>query len=241
MRIGIIGALPGELKPLVRRWDRLPVVKGSGVRMWQRPESHGAGEVVAACAGMGAAAARRAFTAIEFLGAMDVVLSVGWAGALTGLHANVLVASEIIDAQTGERFTLTHGNRKLRVVTTARVADAAEKHRLAQAYAAVAVDMEAAAIARLAEMRGIPLCCIKGISDSAGANLPDINRFIDVDGQLRLSAFLAHVALRPQFWGSLLEMGRNSATAAKAIARTVDAFLLDPDPARWNAQGGAST
>jgi adenosylhomocysteine nucleosidase len=50
--------------------------------MWQRPEITGRDEVIAVCAGMGAAAARRAFAAAEFLGAMDLVLSVGWAGAL---------------------------------------------------------------------------------------------------------------------------------------------------------------
>jgi adenosylhomocysteine nucleosidase len=238
MKIGIIAALPGELKPLVRGWEQLPAVKGSGVRMWQRPLSGSDDEVVAVCAGMGAAAARRAFTAAEFLGAMDLVLSVGWAGALGDFPGVSIVATEIIDTQTGERFSLTTGNRKLRVVTTTKVADAVEKHRLWKTYDAVAVDMEAAVVARLAEMRGIPMCCFKGISDGADANLPDINRFIDIDGQMRMGSFLAHVALRPQYWGSLMEMGRRSTVASKAIAQTVEEFLRDPDPVRWNRQGG---
>jgi adenosylhomocysteine nucleosidase len=239
MRIAIIAALPGELKPLVRGWERLPTAKGSGISMWRRPEAESSDETVAVCAGMGAAAARRAFTAAEFGGVLDMVLSVGWAGALTDSEDVGLVMSEVIDAQTGECFFLTTGKRKLRVVTTVAVADAREKRRLAQTYGAAMVDMEAATVARLAQMRGIPMVCIKAVSDGLDTRLPDINPFIDVAGQMKMGAFLAHVAIRPQYWGPLVDMGRRTASASNAIASTVEAFLLDPDAERWNRQGGA--
>ena len=237
MRIGIIAALPGELKPLVRGWQRMPVARGSGVLMWEA-ERFG-NEVVAVCAGMGAVAALRAFTAAEHAGSLDMVLSVGWAGALTDSEDISPVMSEIIDAQTGERFALTSGKRKLRVVTTVLVADANEKRRLYASYGAVAVDMEAATIARLAQMRGIPIGCFKVISDGLNATLPDINPFIDVDGKLQLMRFLAYVAIRPKYWGSLIEMGRRSGKASRRLAETIDAFLSEPDLERWNRQGGA--
>ncbi len=239
MRIGIIAALPGELKPLVKGWERLPVSSGSGVRMWQRPASAGAEEVVAVCAGMGAVAARKAFVAAEHLGGMDCVLSVGWAGALTHFEKISPVMSEVIDAQTGERFTLTDRKRVLRVVTTARVADRTEKLRLGESYGAVAVDMEAAHVARLAAMRGIPMCCFKVISDGHDAELPDINPFIDENGQMKMTAFLAYVAVRPACWGSLIQLGRRSAAAAQQLAISIGEFLEDPDPIRWNRQGHA--
>jgi adenosylhomocysteine nucleosidase len=222
MRIGIIAALPGELKPLVRGWQKMPVARGSGIAMWQRERD--GDELIAVCAGMGAAAARRAFTAAEFAGSLDMVLSVGWAGALT--HAAIEPAmAEIIDAQTGERFSCGFGQQRL--VTTAQVANEAEKRRLRDTYGAVAVDMEAAAVARLAQMRGIPVHCFKTISDSLDARLPDINPFIDVDGKLKMVAFLTHVAVRPQYWGSLLAMGSNSAKAARELARAVEEFLAN--------------
>ncbi len=41
--------------------------------------------------------------------------------------------------------------------------------------------MEAAAVARLAGMRGIPFYCIKGVSDAFDEKLPDFNRFISPD------------------------------------------------------------
>jgi adenosylhomocysteine nucleosidase len=223
MRIGVIAALPGELQPLVRGWERVPTAAGSNIRMWQR---HDAGnEVIAVCAGMGAAAARRAFTAAEFLGPLDEVLSVGWAGALREecVAGECYEAAEVIDTMTGERFSTGAG--KLRLVTTVQVAGAVEKHRLAESYGASLVDMEAAVVARLAQMRGIPMRCFKAVSDGLGAELPDLNPFVDVDGQMRMGKFLGYVALRPGYWGSLMQLGRNSAVAAKSLAAAVTEYL----------------
>ena len=229
MKVGIIAALPGELKPLVRGWDRLPAARGSGVSMWERPASEGGNEVVAVCAGMGAAAARRAFAAAEFRGAMDLVLSVGWAGALTAECAagGAFEAGEVIDSQTGERFQMGAGELKL--VTTVRVADAAEKHRLEASYGASLVDMEAAVVARLARMREIPVRCLKGVSDGVGAELLDLNPFIDVNGQMKMGAFLAHVAVRPGTWGPLMNLGKLSAGSAKRLARMIERLLADAE------------
>ncbi len=47
-RIAIISALPNELKPLVRGWRH---ERRGDVDLWHR--DHGAGEWVAACAGIG--------------------------------------------------------------------------------------------------------------------------------------------------------------------------------------------
>ena len=225
MRIGVIAALPGELKPLVRGRQKMPVARGSGVAMWEW-ELRG-NQVVAVCAGMGAAAARRAFTAAEFAGSLDAVVSIGWAGALTELATpgKCYAVSEIIDSLTGERFSANSVGERL--VTTAHVADAAEKHRLAMSYGAKLVDMEAAVVARLAQMRGIPMFCFKAVSDGLGASLPDLNPFIDLDGKMRMPAFLAHIAMRPQYWAPLAQLGRNSSVAAKALATVTEAFLKD--------------
>lgn len=238
MRIGIIAALPGELKPLVKGWERMPVARGSGLSMWRRMSPDG--EVIAVCGGMGAAAARRAFTAAEFLGSLDCVLSVGWAGALLAdcRPGECYAVSEIVDAQTGERFHLAKKERPFRLVTCARVASEAEKRRLASSYGAALVDMEAAAVARLAQMRGVPMNCFKAVSDGVGAMLPDLNPYIDVAGQLRLAPLLAHVALRPRYWPSLLQLGGDSREGARTLAETVEAFLIDKDIAAKQSDGG---
>jgi adenosylhomocysteine nucleosidase len=227
MRIVIIAALPGELKPLVKGWQRV-ATNVSGTKKWML--SRGADTWIAVCAGMGTEAALRAFASAVSDGPVDMLLSVGWAGSL---HREVLpgtaqVPTIVIDAQTGEQFSLTEGKRKWRLVTTARVADEAEKTRLAATYpGAVLVDMEAAAVARLAQMHSIPLLCIKGISDAAGATLPDLNPFIDASGKMQMARFLAYIAVRPRYWPSLLHLGKNSARAADAMRDLILEFMKE--------------
>ena len=143
------------------------------------PSARREDEWIAACAGAGQAAATRAFAAIEDGGPIDLVFSIGWAGALTpeiapGTAHNM---AGVIDAHTGERFRCDAGAGELWLATSPKVADQAEKRRLAAAYKAALVDMEAAAVARLAAMREIPFYCIKGVSDGLDDRLPDFNRF----------------------------------------------------------------
>ena len=127
-RVAIIAAMPGELKPLVRGW---PHSTRSNIHFWvQRTEQE---EWMAACAGVGQAAATRAFAAIEDGGPIDLVFSVGWAGAL---NAGIAVgaacnAAGVIDVRTGERFNCEAGAGERWLVTSPVVADAAEKQRLA--------------------------------------------------------------------------------------------------------------
>lgn len=236
MRIGILAALPGELKPLARGWERLRS-SDHGISMWKTQQ--GGDELIAVCGGMGSDAAMRSFAAAETDGPLDLVLSIGWAGSLdSGMRTGeCYVPSEIIDVQTGERFVLTNGKRTLRLVTTPSVADKVEKRRLWRSYSAALVDMEAATIARLAQIRGIPLCCFKGVSDGTDAVLPDLNRFINDQGKMRMLSFLAHVAVRPRFWKPLMALRRHSAAAAQATATKVQRFLIEKDVQRTNRTG----
>lgn len=221
-RVAIIAAMPGELKPLVRGW---PHSTRAGVHFWaQRDEEE---EWIVACAGAGQRAATKAFAAIEDGGPIDLVFSVGWAGALTAnvAEGHAYNVAGVIDVRTGERFNCEAGAGKLWLVTSPRVADSAEKQRLAETYRAGLVDMEASAVARLANMRGIPFYCIKGVSDGADARLPDLNPFLDEEGQFRMGRFVLFAAARPWYWPALLRMGENSRRASAGIAKTLLEFL----------------
>lgn len=111
------------------------------------------------------------------------------------------------------------------LATAPRVADEQEKKRLSESYGAALVDMEAAAIARLARMREIPFSCIKGVSDGYTDHLPDFNRFIDKRGRFQMARFVAFTLLRPVSWPALVRMGENSKKAALRIAETVREVL----------------
>jgi adenosylhomocysteine nucleosidase len=110
-------------------------------------------------------------------------------------------------------------------VTSPIVANEAEKQRLAVTYKADLVDMEAAAIARLAQMRGIPFYAIKGVSDGFTDKLPDFNRFIRPDGQFDLTGMVLFSILRPWYWPSLVRMGENSKKASQSIREALLDFL----------------
>lgn len=214
-RIAIIAALPGELKPLVRDWH---YERHLNVDFWQKRK--GDSEWIAACAGMGKAAAARAFEAVESRGRVDRVLSVGWAGALKpGFEAGKAYrAGGVVDLQTGERYPVAGASSADPwLVTSHRVAGHAEKTRLGEEYGAGLVDMEASAIARLAEMRGIPFDCFKGVSDGFADRLPDFNRFMTPQGQLSMSRLLFFVLPRPWHWPALIRMGENSRKASHTL------------------------
>jgi len=221
-RVAFIAAFPNELKPLVPGW---PHSSRNNVHFWAQRDSEE--EWIAACAGAGQQAATRAFTAIEEGGPVDLVFSVGWAGALApelapGTAHNV---AGVIDVRTGERFRCDAGAGERWLVTSPKVAGAAEKQRLAAAYGAGLVDMEAAGVARLAQMRGIPFYCVKGISDGYTDQLPDFNRFISANGKFSLIRFIPFALLRPWRWLALARMGENSRVAAEAIKEAILDFL----------------
>lgn len=221
-RIAIIAAMPGELMPLVRGWHH---ETRNRVDVWTR--KHEDSEWIAACAGAGQDAARRALAEAERDGRADQIISVGWVGALAeDCHpATVHRVSRIIDARTGEQYGAHAPGRDCILVTAPQVVNEAGKRRLASTYSALVVDMEAAALARLAEARGVSFVCIKGVSDELTARLPDLNRFLAADGRFRLTRFILFAALRPWYWPALLRMGENSRKAAQGIAKSLHELL----------------
>ena len=219
-RIAIIAAMAGELKPLVSGWPRK---SRHGVDLWR--QRRGENEWMAACAGAGLDAAKRALEEIEKDGAIDLIFSIGWAGALREEFAagQAYRVSGIIEARSGDRFSVAGQSAECWLVTNDRVADQAEKRRLALTYGACLVDMEAAGVARQAAMRGIPFYCIKGVSDGFSDELPEFNRFISANGQFQSVQFVFFAMLRPWLWPALVRLGQNSKKSAQGIKE----FLLD--------------
>ena len=142
--------------------------------------------------------------------------------------------SVVIDARTGERFVAAGPPNDCWLVTSPRVADATEKKRLASTYSAALVDMEAAGIARLARMRGIPFYCIKGISDGYSDQLPDFNRFISTRRPVQTGSVHGFCA------APSLVLARDSSGWAK-IAGRLPATSRSLCSIFWKNRGPAST
>jgi adenosylhomocysteine nucleosidase len=219
-RIAIIAAMPAELKPLVVGWKQLSAP--SGISAWEGKLN--STDCVAVCAGMGRAAAERAVQTATQSGPFTALVSVGWAGALScGMQpGSAYAVNEVIDAATEDRFatrsTVDSNPSRLRLVTIDHVAHAAEKRQLGLKFQAVMVDMEAAAVARIARDRQLAFYCLKAVSDTSGEILPDFSRYTDQQGHLRLAALLAHVAVRPKYWPGLGRMARNGGRGAVEIS-----------------------
>jgi len=232
-RVAIIAAMAGELKPLVSGWTQ---EEREGVELW-RWKFNG-GEWVAACAGAGVERAMQAFAVVAKGRPVDMVISTGWAGALSERFeaGNAYRVTGVVDVRTGERLQSDEADKAIGsgrtedggptsqdiwLATSPIVADEREKQRLAAAYGAGLVDMEAAAVARIAAARKIPFYCIKGVSDGFGDQLPDFNRFIAEDGQFRMGALILYALFRPRYWPALVRMGENSRKAAESIAESL--------------------
>lgn len=218
-RIGIVAALPGELKPLVRGWNQRGKTFVGRI---------GPIEAVAACSGMGAKAVTHACQMILASGNIDTLASVGWAGSLScGLRApEACSVREVIDDATGERFP-TDDAKGHRLITLNRVADQKEKRRLAEQYQAVLVDMESATVARLARAKNLGFLCWKAVTDGPNDKLPDFNRFLDANGQMRMPALVAWSLVHPQHWNALGQLEKNSRLAAAQLAAFVSRRLSD--------------
>ncbi|HLJ77739.1 MAG TPA: hypothetical protein VKT75_10005 [Acidobacteriaceae bacterium] len=216
-RIGIIVAFPGELKPLARGWEKRGSVFHGRI---------GKCEAVAFAGGIGARAAAHACEVVLGQGNVGALVSIGWAGSLScGLEPPQAVAvREVIDAANGEIFATANGDGQ-RLITLDRIADAQQKRQLAQQYQAVLVDMEAAAVARIARAHNLPFYCFKGVSDGPSDNLPDFNRFTGKNGEWRMAAFLFYIGRNPTYWGPVRRLAINSRRAAQELALFVDGFF----------------
>ncbi len=102
-RVGVIAAMPGELKPLVQGWKPLHLPRGESA--WQG--SVNGTTCIAVCAGMGKAAAERACAIAARETPLDALVSMGWAGALScGMQpGDAYVVNEVVDAASGDGFS----------------------------------------------------------------------------------------------------------------------------------------
>ena len=222
-KIAIVAAMEREVSPLIRSWKVRTLYQGEhALRRYRLFES---GETALICGGIGAEAARRATEALIQEVNPGRVISVGFAGALDASLqiGDVLMPRHVINSADGVRTDVGAGDGVL--VSSANVVGKDQKLRFAKAYAAVAVDMEAAAVAQGAQARGVEFGVIKVISDASNFNMPALDRFVTADGTFRSVNFAAHVALRPWLWQTAIALARNSSKASRALCQAISSYI----------------
>jgi adenosylhomocysteine nucleosidase len=227
--VALVAALNREISALVKNWTRTR--REYGGRQFTFFERD---DMVAVCGGIGLEPARRAAEAVIALYRPARLHSVGFAGALhREIHvSDIFSPAVVIDSRDGSRTQLEGGEGTL--VTFMAVADAIQKAKLAEAYGARAVDMEAAAVAAAARAHGITFGCTKVISDELDFEMPIMTRFINSEGRFKTERLTLMAAFRPWLWKPLVALASNSRKAAQALSSHLERChndLVPPTPA----------
>ena len=220
----IIAALPREVKALVRGWQEH--------RLAGKIVVYASEQAIVACAGMGAGRATLAVQAAMAFAPVAGLISAGLAGACDPALkvGDIVRGGLVVDTRSGERFAYSEYRQVL--ASSPEIASVQEKRRLRATYGASAVDMEAAAVARLAQGHGLPFQAIKAISDDAYFELQQLGRFATADGQFREAAFAAYAAVHPAIWGSLGVLAGNTRRALAALTNELSSQI------NWYEQRG---
>jgi adenosylhomocysteine nucleosidase len=207
--IGIVVAMRREVALLL---GGTRAQQGDGIEFYELEN------VVVAVAGIGRKAASRAAEALTARYSPAMLVSAGIAGALTPQLkvGDVLRAYEVVDAESGTRFVSQGGEGT--VVTVSSVSGEAEKRTLAERWNADVVDMEASAVATVAQRSGIEFAAIKAISDELDFEMPPLNEFVNEAGKFETLRFAMFLAIRPKWWGAVRRLSANSRVAAMNLS-----------------------
>jgi len=219
-RIAIVAALEREIGPLVRLWE---VKKKQHEDRWFRFFEKG--EVVAVCGGIGAEPARRAAEAVIALYLPEIVWSAGFSGALAPelKVGDIVIPRRVTSAGDGSIKDTEQGEGTL--ISVDAVAGADYKSKLRESYAAQSVDMEAAAVGRAAEARGVGFAAVKAISDESDFSFPTMERFITPAGEFKAGKFAGFVLVRPWFWAGAMRLARNSRRASLSLCEWLEGMI----------------
>jgi nucleoside phosphorylase len=169
---------------------------------------------------------------------LEVVVSTGLCGALdANLNENeIVVGTEVLDSGTGERYACAPVVADCKftsglLVTQDRIANtAAEKAGLARS-GAIAVDMEAAAIAAHSKRARLPFACIKVVSDRADESFDlDLNEMRAGDGHIARGKIGLYALKHPNKIAGLMSLRSRAKGAAKVLGEFLVSCRVSPVP-----------
>jgi hypothetical protein len=118
----------------------------------------------------------------------------------------------------------------------ALVGDPVQKQQLGQRHDALAVDMEAAAAARLCARHEVSFGCLRAISDEAATPLsPQLVEVLN-SGRVTPGRWLRAAARRPRFLAECWRLAKDTRTAARQLGRGLGEVLTLTLP--WLADEG---
>ena len=164
---------------------------------------------------------------------VSALISFGLAGGLDPalapgtllVPATILSGDEAWAADAGLMTLLGPSTPGVLFGDDAILATAAAKAALHARTGAVAVDLESAAVARVAARHGLPFAVLRAVCDPAGRDLPRA-ALAALDGEGRIGALRVATAIlaRPGDIPALIALGRDAARARRALVTRVRAI-----------------
>jgi adenosylhomocysteine nucleosidase len=232
MNILIIYAVEAEFAP----WRALTMEKVIIGNVALQRAHIGRATVDFVISGMGAVKAERVADAIISKSYSSCIVS-GFAGALkSSIKLGDIVATESVQDQASGQIEicdhdlLTHAaengaTRIATLLTTDHVVNTAvEKNRLS-AFAE-AVDMESFTILRAANKKSVPTAVLRVTSDSFDRDMPtELDTIMDPQGHVKITGVVRYVVKHPLMVPALVRLGRDSKSAAEALARFLESYI----------------
>lgn len=234
--IAIFCAVPQELAPLAKRFKA--VRSKDPHRDYYRARVKQT-EVRLAAAGMGPRGAARTAEALIPEWNPSLVVIAGVAGALSpGLQVGDLILADPVLGEAGMVLPVPvrpplpeekGGRQRARygpLLSLDRVLVTAAEKRSAYAHATyhphpppLAVEMETAGIAKVAQAKGLPWAAVRAISDTASEELPlDFNKLRSASGDLPVSKVALAALGNPSAITGLMRLNTNTRLASEALA-----------------------
>lgn len=235
MRVLVTFAVDAEFAP----WRKLRSLKAETVGGLELFQSQiGRATVHFAVTGMGMENARRGAEAAMSI-PHTICIASGFAGSLKATHrvGDVLAAravQELGKSRTIEcsrnLFMAAYENQAIEAkmfLTASKVITTAEEKRQLSPFAD-AVDMESFATLSVAKQKNLPVVALRVISDRLDADMPvDIGTTVDERGRVSIRGVMKHVASHPLQLPALIRLGRQTHTAAEALAHFLESFIKE--------------
>lgn len=244
-KIGLIAAMPEEIQPLIRRVGQFKREKLAGSTLYRF--SVAGKDISLIESGIGAVRAAQAARALIDAESPEILINFGFGGApLPGPGVGDIVVAERLLFLKERLFTKQAG---LAPALTEEMTATLEQHVLGESYrihrgtfittgeiigkgmlagllpagtATPVLEMETAAVARVAHERKVPLAAVRAISDGADEELGfSIADFTDREMRIRVWKVLWTLARKPRIIPQLMRLEKNSRLAGKNLATAV--------------------
>lgn len=217
-KVAVIAALERELEPWVRGWNQIVIDQnGRSLRGYEKDN------VIAIAAGIGCVRSEQAANAVVTKYSPQTLISAGLAGALIRSLkvGSVITPNVTVDASSGAEYRSVFSAEMVGGGILVSASEIAESHSaragLVERFHALAVDMEAAGVAKVAQQEKIVFRCVKAISDEADFQMPPLNKFVDAEGNFQTGKFAVWTSVRPWYWGRTIALAKNTKRATQAL------------------------